>query len=335
MRVFITGATGLVGSHLARELRTRGHEVVAMHRKDSDVRLLREMGCELAPGDVRDEAEALLPAVKGCSHLVHAAGLVYAGGSWPKVRAVNVDGTRHVLTAARLAGVGHVIHVSSVAVYGTVEGPTDERSPTDSPLPPTDLYARSKREAEEVAHGIRERRGLPVSVLRLAAVYGERDRLMVPALVGILRLPLVPLLGPGTNSLPVVYAGNVAGALACALAAPRAGQTYDVAMDHPVSQRDLFEGLGSGMGMKPRLVKLPEKLVRGGSEVLARFGVGTPGAEHLPLTRVVKLALAENPFQSTRARDELGWKPAYEHRPALERTGRWYLESRANRTGRA
>lgn len=325
MRVFLTGGTGLLGSHLAQELRSHGHEVVALHRRTADTLVLEESECVLVEGDIRDDAEALAPLMEGCSHVCHAAALVYAGGAWPKVRAVNVDGTRNILTAARLAGVGHGVHLSSVAVYGTVPGPVDELAPTDSDLPPNDLYARSKREAEEVVRGIEQKRGFPMTILRPAAVYGERDRLMAPAIREILELPLVPLFGPARNALPVVYAGNVAVATRLALEAERSGTTYDVGLDRPLSQHELMEGLAAGLGIEPRFVHLPAPLVRGTGEVLARLGVRTPGAKHLPINRLTQLALSENPYPSLRIREELGWEPPYEHRPALERTGRWLL----------
>jgi nucleoside-diphosphate-sugar epimerase len=325
MRVFLTGGTGLLGSHLAQELRSHGHEVVALHRRTADTLVLQESECRLAEGDIRDDAEVLAPLMEGCSHVVHGAGLVYAGGAWPKIRSVNVDGTRNVFTAARLAGLTHGVHLSSVAVYGSVSGSVDESSPTDSDLPPGDLYARSKREAEGVARGIEEKRGFPVTILRPSAVYGERDRLMAPALRGILELPLVPLFGPARNALPVVYAGNVAVATRLALEAGRPATTYNVGLDHPLTQRDLMEWLGAGLGMRPRFITVPAPIVRAAGEVLARLGVRTPGAKHLPINRVTQLALSENPYPSLRIRSDLGWSPPHEHRVALERTGRWLL----------
>jgi nucleoside-diphosphate-sugar epimerase len=215
------------------------------------------------------------------------------------------------------------VHLSSVAVYGTVPGPIDERTPIDSDLPRADLYARSKREAEEVVRGIEQKRGLPVTILRPSAVYGERDRLLGPALVNILRLPIVPLFGPATNALPIVYAGNVAAAVRLALEASRGTTTYDVGFDGPLTQRDLFGALATGMGMAPRFASIPAWLVRGGGELLARLGVKTPGAAHLAIDRVTHLALSENPYPSALIRSELGWKPPHPHGEALERTGRW------------
>jgi 2-alkyl-3-oxoalkanoate reductase len=307
MRVFLTGATGLIGSHTAEELTRAGHEVVALCRANADTRFLDRLPCTVVRGDVRSGADALVPLVEGCQRLVHTAAQVYVGGSWPRVREVNVDGTRNILTAARLAGVEHVVHLSTVAVYGPVQGPIDEREPIDAPLPPTDLYARSKREAEEVVRGIEDRRGLPVTVLRPSAVYGERDRL--------------------TNTLPVVYAGNVAVAVRLAVEKAVGGETYNVAMDHPLTQRELFEGLAAGMGRSPRFVVIPPGIVRSGGDILGRFGVSAPGAKHLPLQRVVDLALAPNPFRSERIRSDLGWEAPHAHPEELERTGRWLVSA--------
>lgn len=319
MRVFLTGGTGLLGSHLASWLIERDHEVVALHRQGAETDYLVAVGAELAQGDVCDPPESLAEAMAGCTHVVHGAALVYAEGSWSRVRAVNVDGTRNVLTAAADAGVGAAVHISSVAVYGTTAGEVDENTPIDTEVPHNDLYARSKREAEAVARSIEVDRGLPVTVLRPAAVYGERDRLMTPAIVDMLRAPLVALFGPGDNTLPVVYAGNVASAIGLAAEAGRGGETFDVGCDHPLTQRDLFTGFAAGLGRNPRFLPLPSGLVSGGARLLARLGVATPGAKHLPIERVARLALNDNPYPSRRIRRELGWDPPYHHSDALAR----------------
>lgn len=325
MRVFVTGGSGLIGSHLARELIEGGHEVVALCRGASDTSFLDRIGARIVRGDVRSDAETLMPLMAGCEHVVHAAAQVYAGGSWPKVRETNVDATRNVLTGARLAGVTHVVHLSTVAVYGRVSGPTDEAAPVDTPIPPGDLYARSKREAEEVVLGIQERRGLPVTIVRPSAVYGERDRIMTPAIAGLLKLPVVALLGPGDNTLPVVYAGNVATAIRLMIERGRGGEIFNVAMDCPLTQRGLFEGLAEGLGRSPRYISIPAGAVRTVGGLLGHFGVSAPGAPHLPLERVVDLALAQNPFVSRRVREVLGWEPSFTHEEALARTGRWWV----------
>ncbi|MDX1646169.1 MAG: NAD-dependent epimerase/dehydratase family protein [Longimicrobiales bacterium] len=328
MRVFVTGATGLLGSHLAVELRRREIDVVALVRPSSDTRLLEQIGVRIREGDIQLTADDLAPLMDGCTHVVHSAALVYAGREWPKIRAVNVDGTRNVLTAALNAGVEHALHVSSVSVYGPAGGEIDESTPIDTPIAPDDLYARSKREAEEVARGIEAMRGLPVTIVRPAAVYGERDRLLTPALADLLDLPLTPLFGPADNTLPVVYAGNVAHAMAVCLGVARGGDTFDIGKDHPLTQGDLFRLLAEGLGRRPRFVRIPAALVRGVARALSRLGVKTPGAAHLSVDRVARLALGENPYPSRRIRSMLGWSPPHRHEDALPRAGAWLARGR-------
>ena len=325
MRVFLTGGSGLLGSYAAKELRAAGHQVVALHRRASDVSALTGVGCELVEGDARDGAAALAELMVGCTHVVHGAALVYSGRDWGAIEAVNVGGTRAVLEAAAEVGVTHAVHLSSVAVYGTQKGPVDEDTPIDGPVPESDFYARSKRLAEVVAREIERERGLAITVLRPCAVYGERDRLLVPAVARMVRAPLVFLLGPGRNALPVVYAGNVAVAIRLALESGRGGATYDLGLDRPLTQRQLLEGIARGMGRSPALVPTPAPVIRWGARALAAVGMSTPGAPHLPLNRVVGLALGENPYRSRRARAELGWDPPYAHEEALEGAGRWWV----------
>jgi 2-alkyl-3-oxoalkanoate reductase len=326
MRVFLTGGTGLLGSHIAALLVQEGHEVVALCRRGADTAFLQSLGCSVVAGDVTDGADTLEPFVRGCSHLVHGAALVYTGGDWQAIRAVNVEGTRNVLGAAARASVAHAVHISSVAVYGTVSGEVDERSPVDTPIPATDLYARSKRESEAVARAVEGTTGMGVTVLRPSAVYGERDRLMTQRIARMLRGPVSFLLGPGTNTIPTVYAGNVAEAVLLALGTQRGHATYDVGLDHPLRQRALLEGIGEGLGHKPVLIPIPAGAVRVGADILQALGMKAPGAAHLPLGRVVRLALGENPYPSRTIREELGWRPTHRHEDALRRAGRWLKE---------
>lgn len=323
MKVFLTGGPGLIGTHTAGWLRARGHDVVALHRPTSRTERLEELRCSLVEGDVQDARERLADAMVGCTHVVHGAALVYAGDNWPRIRAVNVEGTRTVLEAAADAGVRHAVHISSVAVYGTVAAEVDETAPIDAPVPPGDLYARSKREAERAAREVEAQRDLTLTILRPAAVYGEWDRLMAPRIARMLRGPVAVLLGGGRNTLPAVYAGNVAEAVGLAVEAGRGGTTWNVGLDHPLTQRDLLHGLAQGLGRVPRFVGVPAPLVRHGADVLEWLGVSAPGAPHLPLGRVARLALGENPYPSRAIREDLGWDPPHRPHEALVRTGRW------------
>jgi nucleoside-diphosphate-sugar epimerase len=327
MRVFLTGGTGLIGSHIAEQLRARGDDVVALSREDSDTRFLKQHGCTVAIGDVREPHDELATHMAGCDALVHAAALVYGGESWPSVRAVNVEGTTNVLRATSTARVPAAVHLSSVAVYGRTWGPVDEDTPTDSPLQPGDLYARSKREAEAVARSeaTNPKGGVRLTILRLAAVYGERDRLLVPRLVSLVCRPVVPVLGPGHNSLPIVYAGNAAAAATRCLDQPAARQvrTYDLGLDHRLTQKGFILGMARALGTAPRLVHVPGGLARGAAAVGEKLGLSVPGAADLSLSRFTRLVLDGNPYPSRRIRRELDWKPPFGHDEGIGRTVAW------------
>lgn len=324
----MTGASGLIGSHVAALLRQRGDEVIALQRATADVSFLTALGCEVRAGNVLDPPEIIAKAADGCEAVVHSAALVYTRASWPQVRAVNVGGTENVLRGAALAGIGRAVHLSSVAVYGPVSAGTDEDSPLDSPLRPSALYARSKRAAEAVAAAVHAEGRIQVTTLRPAAAYGERDRLFLPILARALRLPVFPILGGGENTVPVVYAGNVAAGVVAALSGRGAGRAYNLALDYPLTQRELLEGLARGLGVRPRFVAVPGWLVESVARAAGAIGAAIPGVPELPLRRIARIGLRENPYRSDRARSDLGWDPPFPHGVALARTAVW-LKQRA------
>ena len=299
--------------------------MVALHRPESDTSFLKEVGCTLAEGDLGAGPSELADRIEGCRWAVHCAALVYSGKDWSTVQAVNVEGTRNTLEAAARAGVRHAVHVSSVAVYGQTSGPMDGVTPLEGTIRPDNLYARSKRLAEEVATKIHESGRMQVTIVRPSAVYGERDRLFAPNLARVLRIPVVPVMGRGDNTIPVVYAGNVAAGVASALDGRGSGSAFNLALDYPLTQRALLEGLAQGLGRSPIFVSLPAALVRAGARLAdgARFMV--PGVRGPSGARVARLGLGENPYSSQRARDRLGWRPSVPHESALHRTGRWLL----------
>lgn len=323
MKVFVTGATGLVGSHTAERLRGAGHEVVALCRRGADTAHLAALGCVLMEGDLRDSPEVHARRLAGCDALLHAAAYLYGGPDLESVRSVNVAGTRALLEGAASAGVGQTVHISSVAVYGDLPGRITEDTPLEAPLRPVDFYGRTKREAEAVVAELRQRHGLSVTTLRPPAIYGERDRLFVPRLVAFLRRPVTFLLGSGDTRLAAVYAGNVAEAVVRALEGKGRGGTFNVTVDVPVTQRTMYGGLAQAMGLKCHLLSVPAGPARFVARVGDAVGLKVPGAEDLSLTRSVRLATNDNPYVSDRAREILGWRPPFTLDEALARTGAW------------
>ena len=150
MPTFVTGATGFLGQHLVREIRAGGDSVRVLIRSIEAAGPLRSLGVGMFPGDILDR-EAVRHAARGCDRVFHLAGLVsHDERHLPRMRQVNVDGTRILLAAVEPGA--RVVHVSSVATLGFVPTPHDRADETcvfepDEALP----YATTKREAELVA----------------------------------------------------------------------------------------------------------------------------------------------------------------------------------------
>jgi nucleoside-diphosphate-sugar epimerase len=322
-RIFITGATGLLGSHAARRFAEEGWRIRALVRPSSDTRFLEELGAGLVVGDVADPA-SFSGGAAGCDVFLHAAAVVAGPGGWERYRRVNVEGTRHAVAEAIRSGCRRFVHVSSVAVYGSPaeqpEIPVDEDAPVDTSLGPEEHYERSKRMAETAvrrsAEGVME-----WTMLRPAVVMGERDRHFTPRVAGLADRPVLCTLGDGSNRLPVVYAGNVADA--CRLAAEREeapGRVYNLADDGGVTQRALLEEAAPPGATILPLPRAPVQAAVRGAEALAGLvGIGPS----LVSSRRVWFLSRENPFRSRRIREELGWRPRVATTEGWRRALKW------------
>src|SRR6478752_7465872 len=121
MRVFLTGATGFIGTRIARQLRERGDEVVALVRTPGKAASLRAAGCEIVEGDLSDTA-AIGQGVSGADAVIHNGADYRVGipkSERPALHEANVAGTERVLDAAIAAGVAKIVHVSTNNVFGS------------------------------------------------------------------------------------------------------------------------------------------------------------------------------------------------------------------------
>src|SRR5581483_6759066 len=188
------------------------------------------------------------------------AALVTARGNWERYRAVNVDGTRHAITAAAASG-ARLLHVSSVAVYGSASRygntPTDEDTPLP-PLPASAYYARSKRESEQLvleAHAAGRIWGCAV---RPDVIYGRYDRQFVPRVARMLQHGLFPRIGTGRTTLAIVHAASVADGAVRAIASPNAGgRAYNLANDFDVTVNEFVQLAAKGLDRDVRFVPVP------------------------------------------------------------------------------
>ena len=327
MTVLVTGAAGLVGTHVLDALRARGEKPRALVREHS-VATVEAFGAEAVIGDVTD-AMSWQRAAKDVSAIVHAAALVASHDSFDEFTRVNVGGTRLALDAARRTG-ARLIHISTVAVYGrsAVFKAGDPGVTEDYPFQPIadkDFYARSKRAAEQLVQQEAARGGVSVIAIRPNVIYGERDVLFTRRLIANLKRGFLPQIGRGTNHLSCVYAGNVASAIVAALDAPAEPgfRAYNVTRDAPplLTQREFLTAFAEALEVRPLRVRILVPLFQIGMaawSVLTRLVM--PGRYSALGNAAMSFILGENPYSVERIRDELGWTPPLDARTAIRRT---------------
>jgi nucleoside-diphosphate-sugar epimerase len=320
----LTGATGLLGSHLAEQLAGRGERVRCLVRSTSDVRFLCSLGVELVTGDLAMPA-SVREAVRGAEVVYHCAAKVGEWGAWPAYQAHVIDATANLLDACRAEGVGRVLHVSSITVYGHLPqrpGLFTEDEPLGQDLWVWDHYCRAKIRAEELC---RQYPG-PWTIIRPSWMYGPRDRNTLPRLIKALQARRVRLIGDGNNLMNLIYVGDVADAAIRAARHPAAaGEAYNLSSAGEITQRQFFDALTELLGL-PRLqrrVRFPTAFWLGWVSELVGHAIRLQRPPHV--TRYgVSLFGRSTQFSVAKARMQLGWEPRVPATEGLRRTLEWY-----------
>ena len=328
----VTGATGLVGSHIVERLITDGWTVRALVRDVSAAAWLRDAGAELARGDILDAA-SLRVAAAGCDTVFHCAARIGASGSWDEFQRANIEGTRAVIDAAAAAK-ARLVHTSSVAVYGGGARYRDTPTDEDTPLAPLDehaYYARSKRESEHLVLDAHATGELWATAIRPPMIYGRRDRQLVPRFARVMRTGFFPLFAHGRSTMSLVHASAVAdGAVRAARCETAGGRAYNLANDFPVTVADMVQLGSNGLDMRVRAVPVPLPVARATFRTLAGVArLAHQDAMAVQLPDAVNTFSRDNPFTSERARRELGWSPAVRPEVGIPDAFAWWKEHRA------
>ena len=256
MRYLVTGATGLVGSHVLDQLLARGDTVRALVLEHPEAEKLRQRGVEVWLGDLT-EAVDLSAAVDGMDVVLHCAGMVQLAAPRHHLWAVNVEGTERLLTSSAHVGVSRFVYVSSVAVYGPMPQPITE----DTPKQPIGAYGESKWAAEQALWRYHADHGLPAVVLRPCPIYGPRDQRITRGLVRHGQKWVVPLPRAGRCLLDLVYVSDVAEAVLAAATRPAAiGQAYNITDGERHTYRDILCTYEQITGRRPAILPVPRRV---------------------------------------------------------------------------
>ncbi len=307
MKVFLTGGTGFIGGEVARRLRDRGDDVVALVRQPARATALSAIGCTLVQGDVTT-VEAVRRGLDGADAAIHGAA-IYEVGILPKRRPAmyeaNVTGTRTVLSAALDAGTPKVVYVSTVAAFGDTKGVV-----VDETYEHPGRYTSYYDETKHLAHQEAKRQiaaGLPLVVVQPGAVYGPDDHSVIGDVVRKLvkgRLPFVPFPAFGVNA---VHRDDVAAGILLALDQGRPGESY-VLGGEITTLGDIVKTAARVSGRKAPRLAMPTALVK----AAAPFGrVVGPLMGYPPNMRELISTSDGVTFWATdaKARAELGYAP--------------------------
>lgn len=321
--VLVTGATGLVGSHVAERMRLLGIPTRALVRR-SDASLLHDWGVEVVFGDVTDAA-SLAAATKGVTVVVHCAAKVGDWGPVEAYRRVNVDGTRSLLDAAQASGtLKRFVHISSLGVYEARDHyGTDETEPPS--LGGIDGYTRTKAESERLVLDRVRESGLPAVVLRPGFIYGPRDRTVLPRILGKLRDGSFKFLGSGEQLLNNTYIDNVVEAVLLAVRRNDAvGEPFNITDGRLVSKRDFINGIARRAGLPEPTKSAPLPIARVAAKVLeaAYRALGKTEAP-VPSMATVKFLGLNLDYSIDKARDRLGYDPPTTFDDGMDRTFDW------------
>ena len=324
MNVLVTGATGFTGGHLAQHLSARGDTVRALVRPRSrakfDASPLPANGVVAVDGDLTDAA-ALNRAADGVDVVYHiAATYREAGQPDSAYRAINVEGTRNVLEAARAGGARRVVHCSTGGVHGHIAHPPANE---DAPFNPGDVYQETKLEAEKLARAFGDRTGFDVVVARPIGIYGPGDTRFLRMFRGLARGKF-PMIGSGKPFYHLTYIDDlVEGFRLCGVVPAATGRTYILAGPRYTTLEQLVEMVAKELDVAPPRVHLP--VWPFWSAGLLCEIVCVPLRIEPPIfRRRVDFYTKSRAFDTTRARTELGFAPKVDLAEGIKRTADWY-----------
>lgn len=239
MKILVTGAAGFLGSEVVKQANDRGHTVRCFVRTTSDVSRLNVEPDSLSFGDMTDEL-SLNSAVQGMDAVIHCAAATSEGApDLDRSRKINVVGTRKLAEAAEAADATRWIQISSMSAH---RGSTS-------------VYGTTKREADDV---LKEAK-LEWTILRPSLIFGPDDKGLVAKTQALMKkLPVMPVVGPGTEKIRPVHVADVARAALDCLERPRTvGKTYMIGGADEIELNEFFRMLGERIGARRPMIHIP------------------------------------------------------------------------------
>ncbi len=321
----VTGATGFLGSAVARQLLARGDTVRVLSRAASDQTNIRDLDVEVIEGDLL-KPETLCGALEGCDGVFHVAAdyRLWTRNSVSMFR-TNVDGSRAIVQAALLAGVRRIVYTSSVAVLGYVPGGVADE---ETPVTYADMigpYKQSKFRAEEAVRQLIKDKDAPVVIVNPSTPIGPRDVKPTPTGQVIVKSARGKMPAYVDTGLNVAHVDDVAVGHLLAFENGSVGERYILGGDD-MPLADILSVVARHTRRRPPSVKLPHSFIMPIAHLAEAWAQMTGGDEPFVTVDGVRMARKKMYFSSAKAERELG----YTHRPAnqaLNDAVTWFFDN--------
>ncbi len=323
MKVLITGATGLLGGHLIKELQARGEEIRALVLPVENADKLVEQGVEVVRGDITD-ASTLGPAVENIDLVFHLAGMMGVWRPLSDYRLVNVTGSENLYKAAQKAGVRRYVHTSSHTVYGLGYGCF--MTENDPLKPDPDPYSLTKAEGDRLMRRLMLNSEVETVILRPGTFFGPGDRLHFGRMAQKVKDGKGLILGKGDNALPFCYVTDVVqGFLLAAYHENAPGNVYNITNDRPLTQQEMFDTIADAVGGVRPTLHLPYLPIYYGATV-AEWLFNTAHIKvKPPATQLGAMMFgSDNRHSVEKARKELGFEPKVDLREGIRLSAEWF-----------
>lgn len=318
-RVFVTGATGFLGRHLAPALVERAGRVDALIRTPAKAEARLPDDVQWHEGDLT-EPSGWPSAIADADVIVHVANLLQ--GDEDLVRAVNVDGTRRLALRAADHGVDRFLYVSSVMVYGFSAPPvvTEETAYGSD----QDAYGRSKKAAEALLLEMHTAGVLSPIIVEPSAIYGPHDRTWTLTPFELTRDGWAVLPDEGSGVVQPIYVDDAVEGVLRAITRGTPGERYILSGTEPVTLRDYFgryDEMVGGDGVRT----LPGWLLRGAARLLETTASLT-GFDPPLTANEIRYLDRHSEYSHAKAARKLGFEPRYDLDAGIERVRRWLRE---------
>ncbi len=322
MRVLITGATGLLGGHLIKELQQRSEDIRALVLPVENADKLEKQGVEVVRGDITD-AGTLKAAVQNVELIFHLAGMMGVWRPLADYRLVNVTGSENLYKAAQKTGVRRYVHTSSHTVYGLGYGRF--LTENDALRPDPDAYSLTKAEGDRLMRRLMLNSAVETVILRPGTFFGPGDRLHFGRMAQKMKDGKGVIIGRGDNALPFCYVTDVVqGFMLAAYHENAPGNVYNITNDRPLTQLEMFNAIADAVdGVRPTR-HLPYLPIYYGSIVAEKVVARVTRTKPIVTQLGAMMFGSDNRHSVEKARRELGYEPKVDLRTGITSAAEWF-----------